>query len=66
MSIYTYEVTLRGWTVLFSYLHSNVCAVSMSGYPGNRNNQEDVRSVSLHTGMYQEKNQGDDGYESYV
>ena len=66
MGIYTYEVTLREWTVLFRYLHSNVCAASMSGYPGNTNNQEDVQSVNPHTGMYQEEKQGDDRHESYV
>jgi hypothetical protein len=66
MSIYTDEVTLRGWTVLLNYRHSNVYAVSMSGYPENRYNQEDVRSVSLHTGMYQEEKKGDHEYESYV
>ncbi len=65
MSIYTYEGTLRGWIKLSIYLHSNVCAVSTSGYLGNRSNLEGVRSVSLHTGMYHGK-KGDDERESYV
>lgn len=65
MSIYTYEVTLRGWTVLFSYLHLNVCAVSMSGYPGNRSNQEDVRSVSPLTGTCRGNQEGKK-YERFI
>jgi hypothetical protein len=66
MSIYSYKDTLRVWILPFSCLHSNVCAVSMNGYQGNRNNQEDARNVNPHTGVYQEENQGDDRRESCV